>query len=53
MQRVFFHKSHDVENKLLIIIHANKMSVQKETIFFLKQNLELFLELFALKPIRA
>jgi hypothetical protein len=30
MQRVLFHKSHDVENKLLIIIHADKMSVQKE-----------------------
>jgi hypothetical protein len=36
MQRVLFHKSHDIENKLLIIIHADKMRVQKET-FFLKQ----------------
>jgi hypothetical protein len=33
MQRVLFHKSHDIENKLLIIIHANKMSVQKEINF--------------------
>jgi len=33
MQRVLFHKSHDIENKLLIIIHADKMSVQKETSF--------------------
>jgi hypothetical protein len=33
MQRVLFHKSHDIENKLLIIIHADKMSVQKEINF--------------------
>jgi hypothetical protein len=33
MQRVLFHKSHDIENKLLIIIHANKMSVKKKTKF--------------------
>jgi len=33
MQRVHFHRSHNIENKLLIIIHADKMSVQKETIF--------------------
>jgi len=33
MQRVLFHKSHDIENKLLIIIHVDKMSVQKETSF--------------------
>jgi len=36
MQRILFHKSHDIENKLLIIIHANKISVQKENFFFLK-----------------
>ena len=29
MQRVLFHKSHDIENKLLIIIYVDKMSVQK------------------------
>ena len=29
-QIILFHKSHDIENKLLIIIHADKMSVQKE-----------------------
>ena len=29
----FFHRSHDIENKLLIIIHADKMSVQKKTSF--------------------
>jgi hypothetical protein len=46
----FFNKSHDIENKLLIIIHVDKMSVQKD--FFLKQNLELFLEPFALEPIK-
>ena len=33
MQRVLFHKSHEIENKLLIIIHANKMSVKKKTKF--------------------
>jgi len=27
MQKVYFHKSHDIENKLLIIIHVNKMRV--------------------------
>ena len=51
MQRAPFHRSHDIKNKLLIIIHADKMSVQKE-IIFLKQNLELFLEPFILKPIK-
>ena len=30
MQRVLFHKSHDIENKLLIIIHVDKMSDKKE-----------------------
>jgi hypothetical protein len=35
MQRiVLFHKIHDIKNKLLIIIHADKMNVQKETSFF-------------------
>ena len=29
MQKVFFHKCYDIENKLLIIIHFDKMSVQK------------------------
>jgi hypothetical protein len=29
----FFHKSHNIENKLLIIIYVDKMSVQKETDF--------------------
>jgi hypothetical protein len=33
MQRVLFHRSHDIENKLLIIIHADKMSVQEEINF--------------------
>jgi len=51
MQRVLFHRSHDIENKLFIIIHADKKRVQKEK-FFLKQNLELFLEPFTLKPIK-
>jgi hypothetical protein len=29
-QIILFHKSHDIKNKLLIIIHADKMSVRKE-----------------------
>jgi hypothetical protein len=33
MQKIFFHRSHDIENKLLIIIHADKMNVRKETNF--------------------
>jgi hypothetical protein len=51
MQIVTFHRSHDIKNKLLIIIHTDKMSVQKN-IIFLKQNLEFFLEPFTLKPIK-
>ena len=42
MQRVLFHKSYDIKNKLLVIIHADKMKLQKE-INVLNQNLELFL----------
>ena len=54
MQRELFHRSHDIENKLLIIIHVDKMSVQKEISFsqtkqLIKQNLELFLEHFTLE----
>jgi hypothetical protein len=41
-QRVLFHKSHDIKNKLLIIIHANKMSIQKEIIFFSNKTLSFF-----------
>jgi hypothetical protein len=52
MKRVHFHESHDIKNKLPIIIHTDKMSVQKRQ-FFLKQNLELFLEPFALESIKA
>jgi hypothetical protein len=33
MQKILFHNSHDIKNKLHIIIHADKMSVQKETTF--------------------
>ena len=51
MQRVLFYRSHGIENKLLIIIHADKMSVQKETIFP-KQNLELLFKSFTLKTIK-
>jgi len=36
MQRIFFHKIHDIKNKLLIIIHAdkNKCSKKKRDKFF-------------------
>jgi hypothetical protein len=30
----FFHKIHDIKNKLLIIIHADKIKVQKRDKFF-------------------
>jgi hypothetical protein len=33
MQRVLLYYSHDIENKLFIIIHVDKISVQKETSF--------------------
>jgi hypothetical protein len=33
MQRVLFHRSHDIENKLFIIIHADKISIKKKTSF--------------------
>jgi len=33
MQKILFHNSHDIKNKLHIIIHADKISVQKETTF--------------------
>jgi hypothetical protein len=39
-------------NKLLIIIHANKMNIEKRQIF-LKQNLKLLLECFTLKTTKA
>jgi len=49
MQRILFHKIHDIKNKLLIIIHADKDEGLKRDNFFLIQNLELFLEPFTLK----
>jgi hypothetical protein len=42
MQRILFHKIHDIKNKLLIIIHADKNECLKRNKFFLKQNLEFF-----------
>ena len=49
MQRILFHKIHDIKNKLLIIIHADKNEWFKKRQIFLIQNLELFLEPFTLK----
>jgi len=45
----FFHKIHDLKNKLLIIIHADKDEGSKRDKFFFIQNLEPFLEPFTLK----
>ena len=53
MQRILFHNIHDIKNKLLIIIHADKDECSKRDKFFLKQNLELFLEPFTLKTKRS
>jgi hypothetical protein len=36
MQRILFHKIHDIKNKLLIIIHADKNECSKRDKFFLK-----------------
>jgi len=33
IKKILLYRSYDIENKLLIIIYVNKMSVQKETIF--------------------
>jgi hypothetical protein len=49
MQRILFHKIHDIKNKLLIIIHADKNKYSKKDKFFLVQNLELLLKPFTLK----
>jgi len=49
MQRILFHKIHDIKNKLLIIIHADKNKCSKKDKFFLVQNLELLLKPFTLK----
>jgi hypothetical protein len=48
MQRILFHEIHDIKNKLLIIIHADKNECSKREVFLI-QNLELFLEPFTLK----
>ena len=53
MQRIHFHKIHDIKNKLLIIIHVDKNECSKRDKFFLIQNLELLLKPFALKPTKA
>jgi hypothetical protein len=36
MQRILFHKIHDIKNKLLIIIHADKNECSKRDKFFSK-----------------
>jgi hypothetical protein len=52
MQRVLFHKSHDIKNKLPIIIHVDKMSVQEETNFSQTKPRVFLLKPFTLKPIK-
>ena len=49
IQRILFHNIHDIKNKLLIIIHADKDDCSKRDKILLIQNLELFLEPFTLK----
>ena len=46
MQKTFFCKSSDIANKMLVIIHANKINAKKKVLI---QNLEPL----ALKPIKA
>ena len=38
MQRILFHKIHDIKNKLLIIIHADKNECSKRDKFFSKTS---------------
>ena len=52
MQRVLFHRSHDIKNKLPFIIHADKMSVQEETNFSQTKPRVFLLKPFTLKPIK-
>jgi hypothetical protein len=44
MQRVLFHKSHDIENMLLLIIHVDKMCSKGDN-FFLNKTSSFFLSL--------
>jgi len=42
MQRILFHKIHDIKNKLLIIIHADKDECSKKDKFFLYKTSSFF-----------
>ena len=42
MQRVLFHKIHDIKNKLLIIIHADKNKCSKRDKFFSSKTSSFF-----------
>jgi hypothetical protein len=49
MQRILFHKIHDIKNKLLIIIHADKNECLKRDKFCSYKTSSFFLEPFTLK----
>jgi len=42
MQRILFHKIHDIKNKLLIIIHADKNKCSKRDKIFSYKTLSFF-----------
>ena len=52
MQRVLFHKIHDIKNKLLIIIHADKNKCSKRDKFFSSKTSSFFSSPSLWKPIK-
>jgi len=43
MQRILFHKIHDIKNKLLIIIHADKNEcLKRDKLFFSNKTSSFF-----------
>ena len=52
MQGILFHKIHDIKNKLLIIIHADKDECSKRGKFFLNKTSSFFSSPSLWKPIK-
>jgi len=53
MQRILFHKIHDIKNKLLIIIHADKNECKKrDKLFFSNKTSSFFSSPSVWKPIK-
>jgi len=52
MQRILFHKIHDIKNKLLIIIHADKNECSQRDKFFSYKTSSLFSSPPLWKPIK-